>query len=152
MPQPNTPKGFPRPAATDRLTDAYDHISDLADAVDAYLDGAWVTAGFVAAAGFTNTASRYRKILGGIVLVELVCTRTGVALGSPATGNMSNTSMITVPAAARPSVDTAFAWVSGETNGGGILQSSGNASLVSMNSTSAVEVGTIVRASFVVSP
>jgi hypothetical protein len=151
MPQPNTPRGLRRPSATDRLTDAWDHISDLADDVDAYLGTDWVVAGFVAAAGWSNTACRGRRF-GPLVILELILTRTGVALNSPATGDMANTQILTaVPAALRPTVNSRpFQWiVDSATDGGGALNSAGVASIYSMNSTATIPVGGILSATVV---
>lgn len=141
-----TAKGFPIPEAIDRVADGWEAISDLGDAVDTYLteftaDTGWVTGGFTMGSGWTNAGSRYR-IVGKVCQLDYRITRSGSDLGSPSTGNMSNNTAATAPAAARPDTTIQASWTTGETNGGGQVQSDGDLVLMSMNPTSSVVSGT----------
>lgn len=151
MPQANTSKGFRRPASTDRLADAWDHIADLADDVDAYLGAGWITAGFTAAAGWSITASTRGRKIGPLVVLEINATRTGVALGSPATGDMSNTAVLSaIPAALRPAAAQPFHWiVDTAIDGGGGVSSAGAVSIYSMNPTASIPTNGVLSATVV---
>lgn len=146
-----TPLGFPKPEATDRIALGYDQIADLADALDAYLaarlaDTGWVTAGLTLAAGWSDAGSRIRKI-GSLVMLEVRVNRTGVAVGSPATGDMANTNVLTtIPTQFRPANLTPMHWIcDSSTDGGGGVNTDGSVSLYSMNPTATIPVGGIVR-------
>jgi hypothetical protein len=59
-------------------------------------DSGWLTSGITAATGWSITAQSYRR-LNGYVCGTLNVTRTGAAISVPATGNIANTDLATLP-------------------------------------------------------
>lgn len=146
-----TALGFPKPEATDQIALGYDAIADLADALNAYLtprnaDSGWITAGFTAQTNWTNLNSRCRKI-GSLVYVHIEMTRTTVVKAAPASGDMGNEAVVTIPAGYRPLYSTAVMFEAAtRTNGGGLLVAGGGYSIYSMNSDSTIEIGDVLIA------
>ncbi len=67
-------------------------------------DTGWITAGFTDPGGdWSQQLNRYRKLANGLVILQLEIVRTGAATGS---GNIANETMVTIPAAARPTTGT----------------------------------------------
>lgn len=155
-----TPRGYPKPQASDLISDGWDAIADLADALDSDLDvvdtrldvveadlattppglvdSGWIAVASFASAGWANygggwAAAAYRKIGAQVFLKGLVA---GGAVGS---------AILTLPAGYRPPetamLVTAVAGVGVSSAGdsGNVAPDSG---LPSNNSTSAQTAGT----------
>jgi hypothetical protein len=59
-------------------------------------DSGWLSSGITAASGWSIQAQNYRKI-NGIVSGNLSVTRTGSSITVPASGNIANTNLATLP-------------------------------------------------------
>jgi hypothetical protein len=92
------------------------------------------TSGAVAASGFSVTAFSGRKV-NGITTIDIICNRSGAAIAeNPAgSGNIADTSMVTLPAGWRPPAFMQSFWDNGSNDGGATIGSSG---LITLRTTS----------------
>lgn len=97
---------------SDDHTRLWEHFQTLAESADdalaadadAGLVSAWTSMSLTPAPGFTVGTSRYRVILGVLVCLDVVFTRTGSDITATTTGNIPDTLMGSgVPSAVRPS-------------------------------------------------
>jgi hypothetical protein len=113
-------------------------------------DTGWVTTGFVAATDWSLTGANPRyRIIGGIIChLQVEVRRENSIKTAPATGDIGNEPMITIPAAARPSgLDVPFSFVvASRSNGAGTLATTGGMTITSMNSDSTIQISDYVRA------
>lgn len=143
-------KGLRYPAATDRVADGATAIQHLAEDVDAAIaDAAWAAlAAGTAAAGWTQ-GSQVRKKNGLTFLAIQVTRNAGQAVIGPAsaTGNIGDTTMMTLPVGQRPGQNMFIAYQLNTTAAGtGRVNTDGTVTIDTLYPTAQISPTDVIRA------
>lgn len=108
-----------------------------------------VTAGFAIAAGWTLNTQSYRILGTQIVFLHIQATRTGGLITAPASGNLGDVSVVTIPAACRPNRDIRTIFANGSiTCGSAVVGASGVVQVETMLPTSTIANGDVVTVDY----
>lgn len=148
---PTTTRGlwYPDSAAAVR---PWEDFQQLAESVDAAIDDvaaltAAVTTGFTAATGFSVNAASYMLVGPEQVYLDVHINRTGASMSAASSsGNIPDTDLVTIPAAARPARTIYGSYSSsGVADGAFVLFASGLLQLQTLSPNAAIANGHLVH-------